>query len=186
MSRIGKKLIDIPAGVKVNINNDVVKVEGPKGSLVQQIEKEFKAEISDNKIKIIRSSNDKEVTMRHGLFRSLVANMITGVTEGFEKNLEIAGVGYRAEAQGNVLNLSLGYSHPIKYTLPKGIAVTVDKQTSITLKGADKQLLGQVAADIKSFRIPDPYKNKGIKYANETLIKKAGKAGKAAGGGKAA
>ena len=182
MSRIGKKSIAVPAGVKVSLNSDIVKVEGPKGILTQPLCKEIKVEISDSEIRMTRSGEDKETAMLHGLSRSLIANMIKGVTEGFQINLEIVGVGYRAEAQGNILNLSLGYSHPIKYALPKGISATVDKQTSITLKGMDKQLLGQTAAEIKEFRLPDPYKGKGLKYAGEVIKKKAGKAGKAAGG----
>lgn len=182
MSRIGKKSIAVPAGVKVSLNSDIVKVEGPKGILTQPLCKEIKVEISDGEIRMTRSGEDKETAMLHGLSRSLIANMIKGVTDGFQINLEIVGVGYRAEAQGNILNLSLGYSHPIKYALPKGITATVDKQTSITLKGMDKQLLGQTAAEIKEFRLPDPYKGKGIKYAGEIIKKKAGKAGKAAGG----
>lgn len=182
MSRIGKKSIAVPAGVKVSLNSDIVKVEGPKGTLTQPLCKEIKVEISDGEIRMTRSGEDKETAMLHGLSRSLIANMIKGVTEGFQINLEIVGVGYRAEAQGSILNLSLGYSHPIKYALPKGITATVDKQTSITLKGMDKQLLGQTAAEIKEFRLPDPYKGKGLKYAGEVIKKKAGKAGKAAGG----
>ena len=182
MSRIGKKSIAVPAGVKVSLNSDIVKVEGPKGILTQPLCKEIKVEISDGELRITRSGEDKETAMLHGLSRSLIANMIKGVTDGFQINLEIVGVGYRAEAQGSILNLSLGYSHPIKYALPKGITVTVDKQTSITLKGIDKQLLGQTAAEIKEFRLPDPYKGKGLKYAGEVIKKKAGKAGKATGG----
>lgn len=186
MSRIGKKIISIPQGVKVSLNGDVIKVEGPNGSLVQSLGKELRATVSGNEIKITRNGEDKGVIMLHGLTRSLVANMVKGVTEGFQKNLEIVGVGYRAEAQGSMLNLSLGYSHPVKYSLPKGITATVDKQTSIILKGIDKQLLGHTAAEIKAFRPPDPYKGKGIKYAGEVIRRKAGKAGKAGGGGKAA
>lgn len=182
MSRIGKKAIAIPAGVKVSLQGDVIKVEGPKGSLTRPLPREFKTELINNEIRIARSGEDKKTVMLHGLTRSLVANMVKGVTEGFQRNLEIVGVGYRAEVQGNVLNVSLGYSHPIKYTLPKGITATVDKQTSIALKGTDKQLLGQTAAEIRGFRIPDPYKGKGIKYAEEVIRRKAGKAGKAAGG----
>ncbi|MBI5048213.1 MAG: 50S ribosomal protein L6 [Deltaproteobacteria bacterium] len=186
MSRIGKKNIVIPAGAKVSINGDVIKVEGPKGSLVQPLSKELKAVVSGSEMKITRNGEDKKTIMLHGLTRSLIANMVKGVTEGFQKSLEIVGVGYRAEIQGSVLNLSLGYSHPIKYTLPKGITAAVDKQTSIILKGMDKQLLGQTAAEIRAFRLPDPYKGKGIKYTEEVVRRKAGKAGKATGGGKAA
>lgn len=182
MSRIGKKNIAIPSGVKVSLNGDIVKVEGPKGVLTQPLSGKLKADTSSGAIKITRNGEDQEAVMLHGLCRSLVANMIKGVTEGFQKKLEIVGVGYRAEVQGNTLNLSLGYSHPIKYVLPKDITATVDKQTSIILKGADKQLLGQSAAEIRAFRTPDPYKGKGIKYEEEVVRRKAGKAGKAAGG----
>ncbi len=182
MSRIGKKNIAIPSGVKVSLNGDIIKVEGPKGVLTQSLSKKLKTDTSNGEIKITRNGEDQETVMLHGLCRSLVANMIKGVTEGFQRKLEIVGVGYRAEAQGNILNLSLGYSHPIKYVLPKDITVVVDKQTSITLKGADKQLLGQSAAEIRAFRTPDPYKGKGIKYEEEIVRRKAGKAGKAAGG----
>lgn len=185
MSRIGRKNIVIPNRVKVSINGDIIKVEGPNGVLIQPLCKEVKTEISNDVIKITRNGEDKETAMLHGLNRSLTANMIQGVTEGFQRNLEIVGVGYRAEIQGDILNLSLGYSHPIKYILPKGITAAVDKQTIITLKGADKQLLGQTAAEIRAFRVPDPYKGKGIKYAEEVIKRKAGKAGKAASGGKA-
>lgn len=182
MSRIGKKSIVIPSGVKVSLNGDIIKVEGPKGALTQSLSKRLKTDTSNGEIKITRNGEDQETVMLHGLTRSLVANMIKGVTEGFQRKLEIVGVGYRAEAQGNTLNLSLGYSHPIKYELPKDITATVDKQTSITLKGANKQLLGQSAAEIRAFRTPDPYKGKGIKYEEEIVRRKAGKAGKAAGG----
>ncbi len=186
MSRIGKRPISIPQGVKVTLNGDVITVQGAMCSLTQTLNKELKAEVSGSEIKIIRrSSEDKGGTQLHGLTCTLIANMVKGVTGGFQKNLEIVGVGYRAEAKGNILNLSLGYSHPVQYALPKGITATVDKQTSITLKGADKQLLGQTAADIEGLRVPDAYKGKGIKYANEVIKLKAGKAGKA-GGGKAA
>lgn len=182
MSRIGKKTITIPQGVKVSLNDDIVKVEGPKGALTQSISKKLKTDASKGEIKITRNGEEQRTIMIHGLCRSLVANMVKGVTEGFQRKLEIVGVGYRAEVQGNILNLSLGYSHPIKYMLPKSITATVDKQTSIILKGADKQLLGQSAAEIRAFRIPDPYKGKGIKYEEEIVRRKAGKAGKAAGG----
>lgn len=182
MSRIGKKNIAIPSGVKVSLNGDIIKVEGPKGVLTQSLSKKLKTDASNGEIKITRNGEDQGTVMLHGLTRSLVANMIKGVTEGFQRKLEIVGVGYRAEAQGNILNLSLGYSHPIKYVLPKDITAVVDKQTSITLKGADKQLLGQSAAEIRAFRTPDPYKGKGIKYEEEIVRRKAGKAGKAAGG----
>ena len=155
------------------------------GSL-RQLPDVLSVRIEGDHIFVERASDDKTAKALHGLHRALVRNMAEGVSKGFRKAMEIVGVGYRAEVQGTILNLSLGYSHPIKYELPKGITATVDKQTSITLKGADRQLLGQTAAEIRGFRIPDPYKGKGIKYAEEVIRRKAGKAGKATGGGKAA
>lgn len=184
MSRIGKKIIIIPQGVKVNLNGNVIKVDGPKGSLSHQIGQDISVEVSSSEIKLSRKTDGREHRELHGLSRSIVANMVKGVTEGFTRKLEISGVGYKAEAQSGILNLTLGYSHPVKYPLPKGITAEVDKQTGITLKGIDNQLLGQAAAEIKAYRVPDPYKAKGIKYSGEVIMRKAGKAGKAAAGGK--
>lgn len=187
MSRIGKQVIVIPKGVKVNIDSDIVKVEGPKGILVQPLSKKLNIDISNGEIKVTRKiEDDKETNMMHGLTRSLIANMVKGVVDGFQKSLEIVGVGYKADVQGGTINLILGYSHPIKYDLPKGVTATIEKQTNITLKGVDKRLLGQTAAEIRAFRLPDPYKGKGIKYTGEIIRRKAGKAGKASSGGKAA
>ncbi len=182
MSRIGKKNVVIPSGVKVSLNGNIIKVDGPKGSLSYAVGQDISVEVGSSEIKLSRKTDGREHRELHGLSRSIVANMLKGVTEGFMKKMEISGVGYRAEVQGSVLNLSLGYSHPVKYPLPKGITAEVDKQTGITLKGIDNQLLGQVAAEIKAYRVPDPYKAKGIKYSGEIIRRKAGKAGKAAGG----
>ncbi|SNB46459.1 50S ribosomal protein L6 [Geobacter sp. DSM 9736] len=178
MSRIGKRPIEVPKGVKIAFNDSVFKVEGPKGSLSRKVMDCVAIEISDSSVQVTRNSNDIQSRSAHGLTRTLINNMIVGVTKGFETALEINGVGYRAEAKGDVLNLSLGYSHPINFPLPKGISVEVDKMTKILVKGIDKELVGQTAAKIRSFRGPEPYKGKGIKYATETILRKAGKTGK--------
>ncbi|MBI5681627.1 MAG: 50S ribosomal protein L6 [Deltaproteobacteria bacterium] len=184
MSRIGKKVISVPNGVKVNLNGGVVSVDGPRGGLSYSIGKGISAEISGGEIRIFCNAGGRDENALHGLTRSIIANMVKGVTDGFTRKLEISGVGYKAEVQGSYLNLNLGYSNPVRYQLPKGISAEVEKQTSITLKGMDNQLIGQVASEIKAFRIPDPYKAKGIRYSGEVIRRKAGKAGKAAAGGK--
>ncbi|HBO85235.1 MAG: 50S ribosomal protein L6 [Deltaproteobacteria bacterium GWC2_42_11] len=182
MSRIGKKPIPVPSGIKVFLNGNTIKVDGPKGSLSREISKGVSVEIGSGAIKVSNIGDSRDSKALYGLARSIIANMVKGVTDGFMKKLEISGVGYRADVQGSTLNLSLGYSHPVKYPLPKGITAEVEKQTLITLKGVDNQLLGLVASEVKMFRVPDPYKAKGIKYRGETILRKAGKAGKAAGG----
>ncbi|MBE9531939.1 MAG: 50S ribosomal protein L6 [Proteobacteria bacterium] len=179
MSRIGIQPINIPDGVKVTLDGNVVSVTGSKGSLKQELRDEISVKIDGSVITVSRNNDERESVAFHGLMRSLVANMVTGVTEGFEKKLEIIGVGYRAEVKGSDINLLLGYSHPIKYSLPDGISASVDKQTLISIMGADKQLVGQVAADVRAFRKPEPYKGKGIRYVDEQVRRKAGKAGKA-------
>lgn len=178
MSRIGKKPIAIPSGVKIALNGSLVTVEGPKGKLSRQLAPEINIAVEADSVVVTRSGNGKENDNLHGLSRTLVANMVEGVTKGFEKVLEINGVGYRAEAKGAVLNLSLGYSHPIEYPLPAGITAEVEKQTKITVRGIDKELVGATAAKIRSFRGPEPYKGKGIKYSTERILRKAGKTGK--------
>lgn len=178
MSRIGKLPIVIPSGVKVSLKNSVINVEGPKGKLSREIMDGVSIEMIDNKIMVNRVDETKNSRSAHGLTRTLINNMVTGVTNGFEKVLEITGVGYRAEAKGNTLNLTLGYSHPINFLLPQGINVEVEKMTKIFLKGTDKELIGQTAAKIRSFRAPEPYKGKGIKYVGESILRKAGKTGK--------
>lgn len=178
MSRIGKQPIEIPGGVKISLADSVIKVEGPKGSLSKKLMDGVDVEISDKTVTLTRQSETLKARSAHGLNRTLVNNMVVGVTKGFETALEINGVGYRAEAKGDVLNLSLGYSHPINFQLPKGITVEVDKMTKLVVKGIDKELVGQTAAKIRDFRGPEPYKGKGIKYADEVILRKAGKTGK--------
>ncbi|MBE7416030.1 MAG: 50S ribosomal protein L6 [Deltaproteobacteria bacterium] len=181
MSRIGKQAIAVPANVKVALEGKKVKVTGPQGALEVSVRDEISVEVKDSQITVKRADDSRTAKSLHGLTRTLIANMVKGTSEGFQKKLDIVGVGYKAEVQGNSLNLALGYSHPVKYELPKGISAAVEKQTAITIKGADKQLVGQVAADIRAFRKPEPYKGKGIKYADEVIRRKAGKAGKAGG-----
>ena len=179
MSRIGKLPIEIPAGVKVTLDNSLIKVEGPKGTLSRPMVEGVTIEVVDNKqVVVTRDSDDIKSRSFHGLTRTLVNNMLIGVTTGFEKILDITGVGYRAEMKGNVLSMNLGYSHPISFELPKGVSVEVEKMTKVFVRGADKELVGQTAAKIRSFRQPEPYKGKGIKYSDERILRKAGKAGK--------
>jgi large subunit ribosomal protein L6 len=178
MSRIGKLPIEIPQGVKITYTDSVVKVEGPKGSLSRQIMDGVRVEVSEKILVVNRLDDGITARSAHGLTRTLINNMVIGVTKGFETALEISGVGYRAEAKGDILNLSLGYSHPISFELPKGISVEVDKMTKVLVKGIDKELVGQTAAKIRAFRGPEPYKGKGIKYAGEAILRKAGKTGK--------
>jgi len=178
MSRIGKLPIEIPSGVKITLDNLIVKVEGPKGTLSRPMMEGISL-VEDNKqILVTRSDDEPRSRSFHGLTRSLVNNMVVGVTKGFETVLDITGVGYRAEVKGEVLTLSLGYSHPINFALPAGISIEVEKMTKVFVRGADKELVGQTAAKIRSFRPPEPYKGKGIKYSDETILRKAGKTGK--------
>ena len=176
MSRIGKKPIVIPAGVKVALNGRAVKVEGPKGRLERELHDQVDVNIEADQIQVAPKNLQSGGALQ-GLTRTLVANMVEGVTKGFSKSLEINGVGYRAELKGTVLNLALGYSHPVEYPLPAGVTAEVEKQTKITLTGIDKELVGATAAKIRSFRPPEPYKGKGIKYADERIVRKAGKTG---------
>lgn len=178
MSRIGKLPIELPSGVKITFNDSVVNVEGPKGKLSRRIMESVAIELSDKSVLVTRCDDSNKARAAHGLTRTLVSNMLAGVTNGFQTALEINGVGYRAETKGDVLNLSLGYSHPINFPLPKGITVEVDKMTKVLVKGIDKELVGQTAAKIRSFREPEPYKGKGIRYVGETVLRKAGKTGK--------
>jgi len=177
MSRIGRLPIPIPSGVKVEITDSVVKVTGPKGSLSQKITPGIGVSVAKDKIVLSIETQGKNASALEGLNRSLINNMVTGVSKGFEEALELVGVGYRAEMKGSSLQLILGYSHPVVYEVPKGIKATVDKQTRIVLEGIDKQLLGETAATIRGFKTPDPYKAKGIKYADEVIKKKIGKKG---------
>ena len=178
MSRIGKLPIEIPKGVKISYTEPTIKVEGPKGALSRDIMAGVSLELSDTRLVVVRDDESIRSRSAHGLTRTLINNMVTGVTKGFERTLEISGVGYRAEVKGDTLNLSLGYSHPINYDLPKGIAVEVEKMTKVVVKGIDKELVGHVAAKIRAFRGPEPYKGKGIKYGGEAILRKAGKTGK--------
>lgn len=175
MSRIGKKPIAIPSGVKVALQENNISVQGPKGSLSRDLTDQVDVAVEADQVTVQQNGDG---TALQGLTRTLIANMIEGVTSGFEKVLEITGVGYRAELKGSVLNLALGYSHPIEYPLPEGISAEVEKQTKVTVKGIDKELVGATAAKIRSFRAPEPYKGKGIKYAGERIVRKAGKTGK--------
>jgi large subunit ribosomal protein L6 len=178
MSRIGKKPITIPGGVKVSLSGETINVQGPKGQLSRRIPTQVGVSIEADSIQVSSPEGARVDSSMQGLTRTLVANMIEGVTKGYERVLEINGVGYRAEMKGAILNLALGYSHGIEYPLPKGIDAEVEKQTKITLKGIDKELIGATAAKIRSFRAPEPYKGKGIKYAEERILRKAGKTGK--------
>ena len=177
MSRIGKQPIAIPSGVKVDVKDELLNVNGPKGSLSLNIVRNVELKINTDTILVVRKDDTKKSRSLHGLVRSLVANMVNGVTLGFEKKLELVGIGYKADLQGNALVLNLGYSHPVKYELPKGITADVDKQTLITIKGIDKQAVGQTAAEIRSTRLPEPYKGKGVKYVDEHIRRKVGKTG---------
>ena len=179
MSRVGKMPIAVPAGVTVDIaENNLVTVKGPKGELSRQLPAEMIIKLEGAEIIVERPNDLKRNKAFHGLTRALINNMVVGVTAGFEKKLEINGVGYRAAKTGNVLNLTLGYSHPIDYPEPEGIEIEVPDQTHIIVKGISKEKVGQCAAEIREFRGPEPYKGKGIKYSDEHIIRKVGKTGK--------
>ncbi len=179
MSRVGKKPIEIPSGVEARLETGKVTVKGPLGEISQIVNPKLTIKKESNTLVVERPSNQKLYRELHGLTRNLIANMVTGVSKGYEKTLEISGVGFKAAAQGSNLMLSLGFSHPIIYPMPKGIKATVDaKQTQITLKGVDKQLVGQIASNIRSLKKPEPYKGKGIKYSTEVIKRKEGKTGK--------
>jgi large subunit ribosomal protein L6 len=175
MSRIGKLPIPVPETVQIRLEGDQLHVKGPKGALEHRIPKGIQVAVEQSQIRVQRASDLRQLRALHGLTRTLVANLITGVTQGFKKGLEIVGVGYRADVQGRVLNLTLGYSHPIQYAIPEGISISVDRNVNLTVEGIDKQKVGQVAAEIRSFRRPEPYKGKGIRYLNEKVRKKVGK-----------
>ena len=175
MSRVGKKPIDIPAKVKVEIKDSLVNVQGPKGALEHEIPGRLTVEVKDNKIIVKRSSDEKSDIMLHGLTRSVLFNLVKGVTEGYSKELEIKGVGFKAQAQGKSLQISLGFSHPVVYSVPDGVEIKTPKPTQISVSGADKVKVGEVAAEIRSFFQPEPYTGKGIRYAGEYVRHKAGK-----------
>lgn len=181
MSRIGKKPVALPKGVTVTVSSDnVVTVKGPKGQLSQAIDRDIKVEISETEINILRPTDQIRHRALHGLYRALLANLVKGVTDGYTRNLELVGVGFKAANTGNVLDLALGYSHNIIFEIPSELKVTTvtekGQNPKIILEGADKQLIGQVAAKLRSLRKPEPYKGKGVKYAEEVLRRKAGKA----------
>jgi large subunit ribosomal protein L6 len=178
MSRIGKKPVAIPSGVTVTLKDGSVNVKGPKGELKRAVPSAVKVQVEKAAVTVVRENDEPSIRARHGLVRALIQNMIDGVTRGFERRLEINGVGYKAEVAGDKLNLSLGFSHPVVYPLPKGIAAKVDKNI-LTLTGVDRELLGQTAAKVRAFRPPEPYKGKGIKYVEETIKRKVGKTGAA-------
>ena len=176
MSRIGNKAVEIPAKVRVNIDGSgKVAVEGPKGKLDWTLPKSIKASVADNQVSLVRDAETRSVKALHGLSRALINNMVVGVSAGFSKNLEIEGVGFKAAVQGSNLNLSLGFSHPILFPIPKDIKITVTENTKISIEGADKKTVGQVAADIRGFYPPEPYKGKGVRYAGEQVRRKEGK-----------
>ncbi|NIS62254.1 MAG: 50S ribosomal protein L6 [Proteobacteria bacterium] len=176
MSRIGKVPIPIPHEVKITLTDSILEVVGPSGQLTHRIPSEIQVSIEPEQISVKRPNDHRTTRSLHGLTRVLIANMITGVTQGFEKRLEIQGIGYRADLQGKVLRLTLGFSHPVLFPVPDGVKVEVERQTSIKVKGIDKQLVGAVAAQIRSLKPPDPYKGKGIRYADEYVKLKVGKA----------
>lgn len=179
MSRIGKLPVDVPAGVNVDLEDLLVKVKGPKGELQQLILEHVTVKVVGGQLVVERKTDDKAGRSAHGLTRTLISNMVQGVTKGFRKTLELQGVGYRAAKAGNNLNLSLGYSHPVTFEAPAGIAFTVEGTNRIHIDGIDKQKVGQVAAEIRDLRPPEPYKGKGVRYEGEVVRKKMGKAGKA-------
>jgi large subunit ribosomal protein L6 len=178
MSRIGRMPIAIPAGVDVAIDGRAVTVKGPKGTLSVQVREPIEVSVSDGTVRVTRPSDDGPVRSLHGLSRSLIANMVTGVTQGYAKTLEIVGVGYRVQARGKNLEFALGFSHPVPVTPPDGITFRVETPTRFVVEGIDKQQVGEVAAKIRKLRKPDPYKGKGVRYAGEQVRRKVGKAGK--------
>ena len=178
MSRIGRKSIPVPAGVDVTISGQTVKVKGPKGELSHVVAEPITVEREDSELHVNRPNDERKSKELHGLSRTLVANMIIGVTEGYKKTLEINGTGYRVTAKGKDLEFALGFSHPVNVVPPAGISFTVERPTQFTVAGIDKQLVGEVAANIRKIRPPEPYKGKGVKYQGEVIRRKAGKAGK--------
>ncbi|MFH1284264.1 MAG: 50S ribosomal protein L6 [Candidatus Peregrinibacteria bacterium] len=184
MSRIGKQSVKIPSGVTVEIKESTITIKGSKGELKKTFDPRIKIEVKDNEIITTRPDDLKESKSLHGLTRSIIANMVEGTTKGFEKKLEIVGVGYRAQVNKNKITLNLGYSHPIEYTADQGIEFEMDKEKKniITVKGIDKQTVGEAAAKVRSYRKPEPYKGKGIKYIDEQIVRKSGKTAAATGG----
>jgi len=175
MSRIGKRPVAVPSGVTANVDGQTVKMKGPKGQLQFIVHDDVEVKFEDGQVKVAPRSETKRARSLYGTARAQIANLVEGVTKGFEKKLEITGVGYRAAMQGKNLQLALGYSHDVVYAIPEGITITVSKPTEITVAGMDAQRVGQVAAEIRSYRPPEPYKGKGVKYANEFIFRKEGK-----------
>ncbi len=183
MSRIGKQPILLPEKVKVTLRDGQVEIEGPQGKLALKLPEWVSVEVETKQLLVKRANDERSARANHGLTRALLANMVKGVNEGFKRELDISGVGYRAEVKGNELHLAVGFSHPVVYPIPASIKATVEKQTHITLVGADKQLVGMVTTDLRTIKPPEPYKGKGIKYSEETIRRKAGKAAAGAGAG---
>jgi large subunit ribosomal protein L6 len=177
MSRIGKRPVPLPKNVTASVDGQTIRVKGPKGELERRLHAAMRVTVEDGNVVVARPSDENEHKALHGLTRTLVANMVEGVTRGFQKQLDIVGVGYKAEARPYGLQLALGFSHPVEYRAPKGIKLTAPQPTQIVVEGADKEVVGQVAAELRSLRPPEPYKGKGIKYAGEQIRRKAGKAG---------
>ena len=169
MSRVAKNPIAVPSGVEVSIVSDAISVKGPLGTLKQALTGRVKVNLADGNLQVAAADESREANAMSGTTRALLANMVLGVSKGFERKLTLVGVGYRAQAQGNKLNLSLGFSHPVEHVMPEGIKVETPSQTEILIKGADKQMVGQVAADVRAYRSPEPYKGKGVRYADEVV-----------------
>jgi large subunit ribosomal protein L6 len=181
MSRIGKQPVAIAKGVEVQIAAGRVRVKGPKGTLEEAVAPHCKVEVSGSEVRVNRDSDEKRAKAMHGLMRALIANMVTGVTTGFSKSLDVIGVGYRAEVQGKKLTLTIGYSHPVVVEVPQGLEVVAETQTRLVIKGANKQQVGQFAAEVREIRMPEPYKGKGIRYVDEIVRRKVGKTGVSSG-----
>lgn len=175
MSRIGKQPVEVPAKVKVSVQGNIISAEGPKGKLQLSLPRMTSAKVEGSKVTLSRTGETAEAKSMHGLARALVNNMVKGVNEGFQKKLEIQGVGFKAAVQGNIVNMSLGFSHPILYPIPAGIKVVVEENTKISIDGADKETVGRVAAELRSYYPPEPYKGKGVRYAGEHVVRKEGK-----------
>ena len=178
MSRIGRMPVEIPSAVQVTVSDQQVTVKGPKGELSIDVAEPIAVEVADNEVRVERPDDERRNKQLHGLTRTLVNNMVIGVTEGYSKTLEVVGTGYRVQAKGNGLELALGFSHPVNYEAPDGITFQVESPTRFQINGIDKQLVGEVAANIRKLRAPEPYKGKGVRYADEHIRRKAGKAGK--------
>ncbi|WGH79141.1 50S ribosomal protein L6 [Jannaschia ovalis] len=175
MSRIGKKPVDLPSGVEASVSGQTISVKGPKGTRTFTATDDVTLSVADNTVSVTPRGKSKRARQQWGMSRTMVQNLVTGVTTGFKKELEISGVGYRAQMQGNTLKLALGYSHDVNFEVPAGVTVTAPKQTEVVIEGSDEQLVGQVAANIREWRAPEPYKGKGIKYKDEYIFRKEGK-----------